>query len=169
MAKITLIAALDLQRGIGQQGELAWRLPADLAHFKRLTMGKPLIMGRKTCASIGRSLPGRVSVVLSHDRTLHLPDGCQLAHTQAEAVERASQACTSLGCDEIMVIGGAQIYALFLPVAQRLELSWVQTQVKADVFFPELPERDWNETERRIRPADKKNPFAIHFVSYRRT
>lgn len=168
MSHITLIAAMDNNRGIGRNGSLPWSLPADLARFKKLTMHKPLIMGRKTCVAIGRALPGRTSIVLSHYPDLHLPDNCQAANTVQQALRLAEQACLDLGSDEIMLIGGAQIYRLFLPLATRLELSWVHTDSQADCFFPDLNLDQWLEDKREERPADTRNPYDLSFVRYRR-
>lgn len=167
MASITLIAALDLQRGIGVDGDLPWKLPADLARFKRQTMGKALIMGRRTCAAIGRALPGRVSIVLSRSQHI-LPPGCQHAETPQQALRLAQQASAELDQDEIMVIGGAQIYRLFLQHADALELTWIQHKFVVDSFFPEFDRKQWSEQQRSERPADARNAYDLSFVRYQR-
>lgn len=166
MATITLIAALDQKCGIGLNGELPWRLPADLKRFKKRSMGKAMIMGRKTCESIGRALPGRTSIVLSRNKELHIPENCQLANGVEQSLQLANQASQKLGSDEIMIIGGAQIYALFMPLADTLELTWVQSDSGADCFLTSLDMKQWTEVSREEYPADARNPLAMSFVRY---
>ena len=134
MPKLILIAAMDQNRAIGINGELPWRLPADLKRFKALTMGQSVLMGRKTFESIGKALPGRDNLVLSHSGKFAIPaEGIRCFST----LEQAMSACKG---PELWVIGGGEIYGLTLPLASRLELTHVETQVDgADAFFPEIP------------------------------
>jgi dihydrofolate reductase len=135
---ISLIAALAENGVIGRDNALPWRLPADLARFRRLTLGKPVIMGRKTYESIGRPLPQRRNIVLSR-QDLALPEGAVRADGPAAALELAD------GAAETMVIGGAEIYRLFLPLARRLYLTRVHAEIEGDTRFPPLPAAEWRE------------------------
>lgn len=161
---IALIVAMDERGCIGANGTLPWHLPADLQHFKTCTMGKPMIMGRKTFESLGRVLPGRLHVVMSHHSRAIMPAGVIWVHDQEAALDAARDAT------EIMVIGGATIFALFLPVASRLYLTCIHATFAGDRFFPE-PEplrRGWRETARRTHAADAHNAHAMTFVTYER-
>jgi dihydrofolate reductase len=129
MGILSLIVAMTPDRVIGQDNRLPWHLPADMKHFRAVTWGKPIVMGRKTYESIGKPLPGRLNIVLSHNPHLHL-DGCQVVHTQEEIVSLQQV------YEEVMVIGGAIVYSTFLPYAQRLYITWVHAQVSGDAFFP---------------------------------
>ena len=161
MTRITLIAAMARNRVIGRDGELPWHLPADLKHFKRTTLGSPVLMGRKTWDSIGRPLPGRRNLVLSRAEP-SLPEGVELFSD----VETALNACEAE--DELFVIGGAEIYRLFLPVAHRLILTEVDEEVEGDTLFPPFDEESWHEVERIRHDADEKNRFAYSFVTWER-
>lgn len=136
---------------------MPWHLPADLAWFKRNTLGKPVIMGRKTWDSIGRALPGRRNLVISRDPTF-----------QPIGVERvvSPEAALALVADvpEVMVIGGAQIYEHFLPRAQRLYLTLINADLLGDTFFPDYNQHPWHELERTDYPADAKNPYPYSFL-----
>lgn len=156
---ITLIAALDRNHAIGRAGDMPWHLPADLKRFKALTLGKPVLMGRKTALAIGRALPGRSNLVLT--RGTAMPFAGQVAvHSIGEAIEYAGGA-------ELMVIGGGEIYALALPHATRLHLTEVAAAVAdADTFFPPFDRSAWRETSREHHPADEKHAFAFDFVDY---
>lgn len=136
---------------------MPWHLPADLAWFKRNTLGKPVIMGRKTWDSIGRALPGRRNLVISRDPTF-----------QPISVERvvSPEAALALVADvpEVMVIGGAQIYEHFLPRAQRLYLTLINADLLGDTFFPDYNQHPWHELERTDYPADAKNPYPYSFL-----
>lgn len=159
---ISLIAALDRKRGIGKGNDLPWRLPDDLKRFKALTLGKPILMGRKTAESLGRALPGRANLVLT--RSGRAPfDGMQVAASIEEALEIARAS----GADELCVIGGAEIYALTLPLAGMLHLTHVDTVVEdADAFLPLFDADDWQVIARESHPADAKHAFAFEFVDY---
>ncbi len=159
--RISLIAALARNRVIGIGNRLPWHLPADLARFKALTMGKPILMGRRTHESIGRPLPGRLNIVLTRDPACHAA-GCELAHTLDEALRLAGDS------PEVMVIGGAQLYAECLPHAQRLYLTLVELEPEGDAFFPAFDASEWAEHERTTCAPDDKNPYHYAFVTYDR-
>lgn len=148
-------------RVIGRDNAMPWHLPADLAHFKRLTLDKPVIMGRKVFESLGRRpLPHRHNIVLSRDPSYDA-SGCTLAATPDAALAAAG------AVGEVMIIGGEQIYRLFLPHAQRVYLTLIHTHLDGDTVFPELgPE--WLESERESRSEDDRNPYALTFLTYQR-
>ncbi|MEO5559513.1 MAG: dihydrofolate reductase [Dokdonella sp.] len=158
---IRLIAALDRHHAIGRDGAMPWHLPDDLKRFKALTLGKPVLMGRKTALAIGRALPGRINLVLTRGESAPFADQV-VVHTLDEAIVHARDA-------ELAVIGGGEIYALALPRATHLHLTWIDTEVTdADAFFPRFDAREWIETSRDEHPADARHAFAMTFVDYRR-
>lgn len=140
---ISLIVAVSENNVIGNDNALPWHLPADLKHFKTLTMGKPLIMGRKTFQSIGRALPGRLNIVVTTGQKEF--EGATRCSSLEDALNVAKQAALESGAEEIMIIGGAHVYKQALPIAQRLYLTRVHTNVDGDTSFPEIPDRDWTE------------------------
>jgi dihydrofolate reductase len=158
--ELVFVVAMDKARAIGKDGALPWSLPDDLQHFKRLTLGKPMLMGRKTFSSIGRALPGRRNIVLTRDEHFTAP-GIEVVHSLEEALE---------GLDgEVTVIGGGEIFALTLQRASRLELTLVDTVVDgADAFFPEWNENDWLEVQRVHHEADDRHAFAFDFITLHR-
>lgn len=160
--QVVLVAAMDRNRAIGRDNDLPWRLPNDLRRFKALTLGKPLLMGRKTAESLGRALPGRRNLVLTR--------GGQAPFEGMETVasaEQALQAARETGASELCVIGGAQVYALLLPRADALRLTLVDAAVAdADTFFPAFNVDDWVETSRTAHPADARHAHAYVFVDY---
>lgn len=153
---LSLIAAMADQRVIGQAGQMPWHLPADLAWFKRNTLAKPVIMGRKTWDSIGRALPGRLNVVISRD-THFAPVGAVCVASPDAALAAVTDA------PEIMVIGGAQIYAQFLAQADRLYLTQIDAKLAGDTFFPDYNLYQWRELACSQQPADAKNPYSLTF------
>lgn len=153
---MSLIVAVDEGGVIGKAGGLPWRLPIDLRHFKRITMGKPIVMGRKTWDSIGRPLPGRRSIVLTRNPDF-AAEGCAVAHTPDEALQLARPA------DEIMVVGGAIVYRDFLERANRIYLTRVHAHFEGDVQFPALDPEVWREIQAREQPADEQNAHAVTF------
>lgn len=159
-----LIAAIDRNHAIGRHNELPWRLPDDLKRFKALTLGKPVLMGRKTAQSLGRALPGRMNLVLT--RSGQVPfDGMQPVASLGDAQRLASE----LGTSELCVIGGGEIYALCLPRATRMHLTHVDTAVEgADAFFPDFDANPWREIAREPHGADERHRFAFEFVDYER-
>jgi len=154
--RISIVVATDLDGVIGRGNALPWHLPADLKRFKAVTMGKPMIMGRKTWESIGRSLPGRRSIVLTTARG-YAAEGAEVVHTPAAAVAAAAPD------PEAMVIGGAEIYALFLPRAERIYWTEIQAPVGGDVRFPALDRQAWREVMATEQAADDRNAFAMRF------
>lgn len=161
LIQITLVAALDRNRAIGRAGEMPWHLSADLKRFKALTLGKPVLMGRKTALAIGRALLGRPNLVLTRGDAAPF-DGQLVVRSLDAAVECA-------GDSELMVIGGGEIYALALPHAARMHLTLVDAATPdADTFFPAFDRSDWRETSREHHPADAKHAFAFDFVDYER-
>ncbi len=159
--QVSIIVAMDQNGVIGRGNDLPWRLPADLAWFKRMTMGKPIIMGRRTHESIGRALPGRLNVVLSRSE-LALPDGCAWAASREAALTLVAEE------PEVMVIGGAAIYELFAPIADRLYRTTVQAEVEGDVYFPDFTLDGWSRTLHEARSRDEKNGFDMLFEVFDR-
>lgn len=144
-------------RVIGLDGKMPWHLPADFAWFKQNTLGKPIVMGRKTWDSIGRALPGRRNLVISRDESFQ-PAG-------AERVASPDEVETLLAdAPEIMIVGGAQVYQHFLPKAERLYLTLIDVELPGDTFFPDYIEADWCEVSRSEHPADAKNPYPCSFL-----
>ena len=159
--KIALLAALDRNRAIGRNGAMPWHLPDDLKRFKARTLGRPVLMGRKTALAIGRALPGRPNLVLTRANEAPYPDQ-RVVHSLDEALELARG-------NELIVIGGGEVYALALPRATQLWLTRIDTETPdADTFFPVLDPNEWRETAREHHPADAKHPFAFDFVDYER-
>jgi dihydrofolate reductase len=156
---VTLVAAVADNGVIGADGGMPWHLPADLAHFKRLTMGKPVLMGRLTWEAIGKPLPGRLNLVLTRSRDWHA-DGARRVPSFIEALRVAQQA----GARELMVIGGADVYRQALPKAERIYLTRVHAEPWGDTLFPELDPGEWHEVGRRERLSDEHNPWDLTFV-----
>jgi len=147
---ISIIVAASTNNVIGAQGDLPWRLSDDLKRFKAVTMGKPIVMGRKTWESIGRALPGRQNIVITRQEDF-VADGCDVVASVAAAISAAGDV------DEIMVIGGSQVYELFLPEARRLYLTRVQADVDGDAFFPAVDESEWHLVSDEAHSADERN------------
>lgn len=161
--RVSLIAALDRNHAIGRGNALPWHLPDDLKRFKALTLGKPVLMGRKTAQSLGRALPKRSNLVLTRGGTV------PFVGMQAVASLGAAIALAAGEGDELCVIGGGEVYALALPLATHLHLTHVDTAVEgADAFFPRLDAQRWREAARIHHPADATHPFAFDFVDYER-
>lgn len=163
---IALIAAVARNGAIGRDNELPWRLSGDLQFFKRTTLGKPVVMGRKTFESIGRPLPGRSNIVISRN-----PDWCangvESAPTLEAALQKAQQCAAEVAATEVMVIGGAQIYRQALPLAERLYVTEVDAEVDGDAFFPELDDQ-WRESSRECYPASDRDEYSYCLVQYDR-
>ncbi|MBI1887929.1 MAG: dihydrofolate reductase [Nitrosomonadales bacterium] len=158
---LSLIVAMAKNRTIGIDNTLPWRIPEDLKHFKRLTMGHHLIMGRKTYDSIGKPLPGRTTVVVSRDRNLII-EGCSVAHSLPEAIA----SCAS--DTQIFVVGGADVYAQALGLADMLLITEIQQEIAGDAWFPEFDRSEWLEVSREIHYQEIPEPLEYHFVAYRR-
>jgi dihydrofolate reductase len=156
---LTLVVAVAENGVIGRDGELPWHLPADLQHFKRSTLGKPILMGRKTHESIGRALPGRLNLVLTRQADYSAP-GCEIVHSLDEAEARAA----ADGATELMVIGGAGLYREALARAQRILLTRVHADFSGDTRLPEFDLAEWSERSRSRREADADNPVPMSFI-----
>ena len=156
---LTLVVAVAENGVIGRDGELPWHLPADLQHFKRSTLGKPILMGRKTHESIGRALPGRLNLVLTRQADYSAP-GCEIVHSLDEAEIRAA----ADGATELMVIGGAGLYREALARAQRILLTRVHADFDGDTRLPEIDLAEWSERSRSRREADAANPVSMSFI-----
>ena len=148
-------------RVIGRNNKLPWRLPADMKHFKRLTMGKPVVMGRKTFESIGGPLSGRTNIVVTRNMQYH-PDDCIIVHSIEEAFDLAKTS------NELMVIGGASFYEQALPLADRMYLTLVHATFSGDALFPQYNEEEWVEVNRSDHESDSENPVAYSFVEMQR-
>lgn len=159
--RIALIVAMTDARVIGVENRLPWRLPADMQWFRRHTLGKPVIMGRKTFQSIGRPLPDRTNVVVSRDRDFSAP-GCRVVDSIDAALAATAEA------EEVMIIGGASFYEQMLPRVDRLYLTLVHADIEGDARFPEIAPDAWQEAERHERPADAENPYALTFLVLKR-
>ena len=163
---ISLIVAKADNNVIGHNNQLPWHLPADLKHFKARTLGKPIIMGRKTFESLGRVLPGRPHVIISRNN-MTLPDQCHLTHSLPDALAQA-QRLTGSSSNEVVVIGGAEIYRQALPLVDTLYVTEVHLSPEGDAFFPPLDETQWQETERQDVPAGADSAIAFSIVTYQR-
>lgn len=160
--EVTLIAAMDRNRVIGYEGKMPWSLPRDLKLFKQRTLGKPIVMGRRTFEAIGaRPLPGRRNLVLSRDSAF-LADGAEVCRTISEVFLKTAQD------EELMVIGGATLYRAFMPLATRLVLTFVDAEFVGDTLFPEFSSREWKEIERVFYAKDERNPYNFDFVTFQR-
>ena len=157
---ISLIAAVARNGTIGREGRLPWRLPDDLARFKRLTLGHTVLMGRRTWESLGRSLPGRRNVVLTRDASFAAP-GVEVIHS----VEAGRRLCAG---EEVFVIGGAAVYAAFLPFADRLHITHVDADVEGDAAFPAIDPLQWRLVEETPGSVDRTNPLPHRFAVYER-
>lgn len=155
---ISGIVAVSENRVMGRDNQLPWHLPADLRHFKAITMGKPILMGRKTFESIGRVLPGRVNVIITSDVNYQAP-GCLVAPTIDTALKSVEY------CNEVFVIGGASLFQCMMPLIQRLYLTLIHHSFEGDVLFPELDWSAWNEIERINHQPDMENHYAYSFIT----
>lgn len=163
---LSLISAMASNRVIGRDNDLPWSLPEDMRHFMRTTLGKPVIMGRRTYESMGKPLPGRCNIVVS--RSLAQPPGVQMAESLQEALQQAQLECNNSGAAECFIIGGAQLYAASLPLAQRLYLTWVHAEIAGDTFFPAFDLQAWREVQREEFPPAANRAHAFSIVIYER-
>jgi len=164
---IALVVAVAENRVIGKGGGLPWRVKADLRRFRAITMGKPLIMGRKTYESIGRPLDGRDNVVVTR-RTGFSPGGVIVAHSLDEALGLAEERARARGVDEVCAIGGGEIFATALPLASRLHLTHIAAAPDGDVWFPEISESEWLEVRREALPASEGDSASAAYAVYER-
>lgn len=155
--EISLVVAMDENRVIGADNRLPWHLPADLKHFKRITMGHPIVMGRRTWESIGRPLPGRTSIVLTRQDG-YRAEGAVVVNSLEAAIEAAGE------CDELMVIGGAWLFQAVLDRAHRIYLTAIHAQFEGDTYFPGLNEDEWACVSREDHEKDDKNPCDYSFM-----
>ena len=166
--RLSIIVAASQNNVIGNQGDLPWRMPADLKYFKQLTMNHAMIMGRTTYESIGRPLPGRTTIVLSRSVTENtFAEGVLVARSLEDAIQSASNLENRDG-NEIFITGGSQIYDLALPKVNRIYLTRIQAIVEGDAFFPELDNSIWTCISKEDRPADEKNEHDCSFEVYER-
>ncbi|MCF3096183.1 type 3 dihydrofolate reductase [Aeromonas australiensis] len=161
--KISMIAAMAHDRVIGKDNQMPWHLPADLAHFKRVTLGKPVLMGRKTFESIGRPLPGRRNLVISRN-----PDYQAEGIEVVGSVEAALALLAGSSVEELMVIGGGHLYAEMLPSADCLYLTRIDLAVEGDTRFPAFDDGQWQRADCESHPADEKNPHPYSFETWQR-
>jgi dihydrofolate reductase len=159
---ISIIVAMAENHVIGRNNELPWRLPADLQHFKALTVGKPIVMGRKTWESLPGLLPERLHIVLTGDSD-YVAEHCLVVHSLQEAMEAVGDA------SEVMIIGGSKLYQQFLPLAHRIYLTLVHAEVEGDSLFPDYDESRWKEVARESHPSDENNPYPYTFLTLRRS
>lgn len=159
MTSLTIIAAIDSERGIGIDNRLPWHLPEDLAHFRRQTLGHPIIMGRKTFDSIGRPLPKRRNIVITRNP--------EWSHAGVESAASLQAALTQAGTDPVFIIGGAQIFAEAMPYAERLIITEIAKNFHCDTFFPTTDPKDWREIARQAYDSES-GEFAYAFVVYQR-
>ena len=155
--RISLIVAMARNRVIGSNNQMPWHLPADFAYFKRITLGHPIVMGRKTFESIGKILPGRRNIVVSRNRDFQV-DGAEVMHSLDEAISGCQ------GNEEVFVIGGATLYSAALPHADRLYITEVDVIAEGETLFPVVDMRSWLETARQRVEPDTKNAYAMEFV-----
>jgi len=150
---------MDRNNLIGKNNQLPWHLPIDFAHFKSVTMGKPIVMGRKTFESIGRPLPGRTNIVLTRNSAT-----CYQGVTCVNSIEEAIKAVPEV--KELMVIGGSTLYGLLLPKANRLYITYVDAEFEGDAWFPEIDQNVWIEKESVTTQVDEKNHYRCRFVTF---
>lgn len=161
MGKLAIIVAVAENGVIGSGNQLPWRLPDDLKRFKALSLGKPIVMGRKTYDSIGRPLPGRLNIIVSRRSDLRI-EGCTIVSSLADAIAAAGNV------EEIVIVGGADIYRQVLPQVQTIHLTRVHATVPGDVYFPELAPDEWHEVATEYHPADERHAHAFTFQTLQR-
>lgn len=155
---ISLIVAMDQNQLIGKENQLPWHLPADLQYFKKVTMGKPIVMGRKTFDSIGRVLPGRENVIVTRNRAYTNTD-CTILHSIDEIKHFADESG-----QEVFIIGGAEIFKDILPVADRLYITKIDAEFAGDTYFPTIDEKEWRQVSATPGMVDEKNMYAHEFI-----
>ena len=165
--KLSLIVAMARNNTIGIDNTLPWHLPNDLKYFRATTMGKPVVMGRKTYESIGRPLPGRPNIVITRQADFHA-DGVAVVSSLEAAIEMAARLAVDVESDEIMVMGGAEIYRQVLPLVERMYVTEVDADIDGDAFFPEFDRHGWTESARESHAPCEKNPHPYSFVVYDR-
>ena len=158
---ISLVAAMDTERGIGNHNDLPWRgkVPADMKHFRELTTGHTIVMGRKTYEAMGRALPNRRNIVITRSDDF-TAEGAQVFHSPKEVLTKLED----VGTDEVFIIGGSQIFAEFLPLANRMHLTYIEGEFEADAHFPMFSETEWMKHGEISVPKDEKNQYPMSFV-----
>lgn len=157
---ISIVVAMDKNRVIGKDNQLPWHLPADLNYFKTVTMGKPIVMGRKTYESIGRPLPGRENIIITRNRGFHA-EGCTIEHS-IDYIKKLSHDNNI----EVCVIGGSEIFHEVLPISDRLYITEIEHEFLGDTFFPKIDKEEWMLTKSEQGPKDEKNPYTYFFHVY---
>ena len=159
---VSIIVAVGYNGVIGNKNKLPWNLPSDMRHFRKLTKGKPIIMGASTFLSIGRTLPGRDNIVLTRDPEFKAP-GCRLAFSLDQALKMARESLFAKE-GEVMICGGVSVYRQYLPLADRMYLTLIEGDFEGDAFFPEFDMKEWDEKERIENQPDPKNPHKHTFL-----
>lgn len=167
MIRLAIIVAAAENGVIGRDNALPWKLPEDMRHFRRVTMGKPIIMGRKTFESIGQALPGRTNIVITHNPAFRA-EGAKMASSLEEALQLAEHTASVDGVEEVVVIGGSEIYRVALPLADRLYITEVHASVEGDAVLPPVEWGEWRELSREHHAAQASNPYDYSFVCYER-
>jgi len=158
---ISIIVAIGRNKVIGNKNTIPWKLPADMNYFRKMTIGKPVIMGRKTFESIGKPLPERTNIIITRDQN-YKAEGCIVVHSVDEAIKAAE------GSKEAMVIGGSQIYKEFLPIANKMYITLIDADFNGDTYFPEYNIEEWEETVYEEHERDKDNQYNYTFLILRR-
>ncbi|HYK76976.1 MAG TPA: dihydrofolate reductase [Daejeonella sp.] len=158
--QISLVVIADENNGIGRNNQLLCHMPADLKHFKQLTLGHPIIMGRKTFDSMGKPLPGRHNIVITH-QNIQI-EGCTVVHSLKEALESCA------GENQVAIVGGAAIFEQSMDLADTIHFTRLHHTFEADTFFPKIDAQIWEEIQREAHPSDEKNPYPYTFITYRK-
>jgi len=161
--RVSLIVAMAENRTIGVDGDMPWHISGDLRNFRQLTLGHPVVMGRKTYQSIGGALPGRANIVVTRDRSFRAPDA-DVVHDLEEALVKAAANAEIEGVEEVFVIGGAEIYAQAVGRAQRVYLTEVHQKLPGNAFFPELARNEWTESDRQLNEPETDGGPAFSFI-----
>jgi dihydrofolate reductase len=159
---LSIIAAMDKNQLIGNQGAIPWKLPADLQHFKQITMGSPIIMGRKTFESLARPLPGRTNIIMTKNKN-YSADGCLIVHSAAEIFKKFLNKE-----EEAFIIGGEEIYKTFLPYSNKLYLTMIDNEFSGDTYFPEINWQNWLKLAEEKGTTDSNNPYSYSYHVYQR-
>ena len=157
---ISMIAAMDKNRLIGNGPDIPWQMPADQRHFRDITLGKPVVMGRKTFETLKNPLPKRLNIILTRNTDYKVPEGCIVTHTVDDIIKH----CEALETAELMICGGAPIYQAFLPHADKLYITQIHATFEGDVYFPSFDREAWHEVNRIDREPDEKNPHPYSFL-----
>jgi dihydrofolate reductase len=164
--EVIIVVAVARNGVIGREGDMPWRLPSDLKHFKAVTMGKPIVMGRKTFESIGRPLPGRANIVIS--RTSGPIDGVEVVRSLDEAIALGRERAAETGADAVAVVGGGEIYAQAMPMADALHVTHVEAEIEGDTRFPSIDPASWRLVSDTAIPAGERDSHDMRFALYRR-